>query len=290
MKSAPLTSAGRGWNRRAGRLLAVAAMAMAAFTGVAVAAAAPAAAAPGKFQLVGKGADSCAAPSTSQMSAFFNNTPYSAWGVYIGGEDRSCSQPNLTAGWVTTVTKQGWHLLPIWVGPQNPCASGFDHFSTSTTTAYSQGVAQAKSAYTALHALGMADNSPVIYDLEAPGSSTSTCINATKAFIRGWTVQLHVAPAQSAGVYTSTCGGFIDDFASNSPPPDFIDGADWDGATSVRTMACVSSSHWTQHQRHKQYQGGHNVTENGVTLNVDSDCSNGPTVALAAFNGNSACL
>ena len=56
------------------------------------------------------------------------------------------------------------------------------------------------------------------------------------------------------------------------------------------TSPCVSSGHWTEHQRHKQYEGGHNETYNGVTLNVDSTCSNGPTVALAPFNGNSACL
>lgn len=240
--------------------------------------------------LVGEGLDSCTAPSVSQMSAFWDNTPYSAWGIYIGGEDRACSQPDLTASWVSSVTAQGWHLLPLWVGPQNPCVPGYDHFSTDTSTAYSQGVQQALDSYNALTALGIGSNSPVIYDLETGGSSTTTCINATKSFIQGWVNQLHVAPAQSAGVYTSTCAGFMDDFASLSPPPDFIDGADWDGNPSTGTLSCVSSDHWTEHQRHKQYEGGHNETWNGVTLNVDSTCSNAPTVALAPFDGNSACL
>jgi hypothetical protein len=278
-------SAGRG-----GRFAAAVALALGAVAGTGVATAAPAVAAPQLEQLVGQGADSCTAPSLSQMTAFWTNTPYSAWGVYIGGIDRSCAQPNLTASWVTSVTKQGWHLLPLWVGPQNPCASGFDHFSSNTTTAFSQGKTEALSAYKALHALGMADNSPIIYDLEAPSSSTSACVSATKSFIKGWVTQLHVAPAQSAGVYTSTCAGFIDQFASNSPAPDFVDGADWDGDLSTSELPCVSASHWANKARHKQYQGGHNVTENGVTLNVDSDCSNGPTVALAAYNGTSACL
>jgi hypothetical protein len=249
----------------------------------------PAVAAPQKEQLVGQGLDSCAAPSVSQMSAFWNNTPYSAWGVYIGGVDRGCSQPNLTTAWVTAVTHQGWHLYPLWVGPQNPCAAGFDHFSTDTTTAYNQGKTEAVKAWNAMKALGMATNSPVVYDLEAPGSSTTACINATTSFVRGWVAQLHVAPAQSAGVYTSTCSGFIDQFTA-SPAPDFITGAAWDGVLSTRTMACVSSSHWTAHQRHKQYRGGHNETWGGVTINVDSDCSDGPTVALAPYSGNTACL
>src|ERR1700722_15100799 len=248
------------------------------------------AATPGNELLVGEGLDSCTAPSVSQMSAFWSNTPYSAWGVYIGGEDRACSQPNLTASWVSSVTAQGWHLLPLWVGPQNPCVPGYDHFSTNTSTAYSQGVQQALDSYSALTSLGIGSNSPVIYDLETGGASTTTCIDATKSFIHGWVNQVAGGAAQWAGGSTPPCGGFMDAFASLSPPPDFIDGADWDGNPSTGTLSCVSSGHWTEHQRHKQYEGGHNETYNGVTLNVDSTCSNGPTVALAPFNGNSACL
>jgi hypothetical protein len=36
----------------------------------------------------------------------------------------------------------------------------------------------------------------------------------------------------------------------------------------------VPSSDWVNQQRHKQYQGGHNETWNGSTINVDSDCAN----------------
>jgi hypothetical protein len=283
-------SPGRGVFGRRGRLAAAALLVLGALAGTGIAAAAPAAAAPQSEQLVGEGLDSCTAPSTAQMTAFWTNSPYSAWGVYIGGIDRSCSQPNLTKAWVTSVTNQGWHLLPLWVGPQNPCASGFDHFSSTASTALAQGKAEALSAYKAMTALGIASNSPIIYDLEAPSSSTAACKTATESFIKGWVTQMHVAPAQPAGVYSSTCSGFVDAFAANSPAPDFIDGADWDGDLSTSDMSCVSTSHWTGAKRHKQYQGGHNVTMNGVTLNVDSTCSHGPTVALAAFTGNSACL
>ncbi len=38
-------------------------------------------------------------------------------------------------------------------------------------------------------------------------------------------------------------------------------------------ISCVASTHWTSHQRHKQYQGAHNATYNGVTLNIDSRCA-----------------
>ncbi len=247
-------------------------------------------AAPQAERTIGKGLDSCSAPSVSQMKAFFSNTPYLVWGIYLGGIDRACSQPNLTASWVSSVTAQGWALLPLWVGPQNPCLAGFDHFSTNTTTAYSQGQTEARNAYTALIALGISANAPLIYDMEAAGSSTSTCIAATKSFVQGWVDQLAVAPAQPSGIYSSTCAGFLNTFATLSHPPNFIDGASYDGVISTSSMPCVSTSNWIYHQRHKQYAGGHNETWNGVTLNVDSTCSNGPAVALAAYNGNNGCL
>jgi hypothetical protein len=242
-------------------------------------------------KLTGYGADSCTAPSESQMRAFWTNTPYSYWGIYIGGSDRGCAQPNLTATWVSHMISMGWDLLPIWVGPQNPCTPGqASYFSSNPTTAASQGKAQALAAYNAWRTLSSQSNVPIDYDLEAGGTWTTACRTAAKAFVNAWVAQLHVAPAQTAGVYSSSCSGHLDDYAAIAHPPDFIDGADWDGNPSTSAISCVSSSHWTQHQRHKQYQGGHNETWNGVTINVDSDCSNGPSLALSAFNGTTACL
>src|ERR1700754_974540 len=84
------------------------------------AAVAPASAA-GTVKLTGYGADTCTAPSETQMRAFWTNTPYSYWGVYIGGADRACAQPNLTRTWVSHMLTMGWDLMPIWVGRQNPC-------------------------------------------------------------------------------------------------------------------------------------------------------------------------
>jgi len=244
--------------------------------GITVADSQIAAAAPAAQRQVGKGLDSCTAPSLKQMSAFWKNTPYTYWGIYIGGSTRGCNQPNLTANWVRQVTKQGWALLPIWVGPQNPCQPyQAGHFSKNAKTAYVQGKNQAKLAYNALHALGLPDNSPIDYDLEASGGRNSAaCVTATKYFIQGWVNQLHSPPAQRAGLYTSTCNGFLDQFATLNPDLDFIDGASWDRKPSTMVMPCVSTSHWNSHGRHKQYLGGHNESWNKVRLNVDSRCGN----------------
>ena len=45
---------------------------------------------------IGLGFDACTAPSTRTMAAW-GSSPYRAVGVYIGGLNRGCSQPNLTA-------------------------------------------------------------------------------------------------------------------------------------------------------------------------------------------------
>ncbi len=243
-------------------------------------AAAPAAA---TVSLTGYGADTCTAPSESQMKAFWNNTPFSYWGVYIGGADRGCSQPNLTSTWVSHMLTTGWDLLPVWVGPQNPCTPGqAAYFSTNTTTAYSQGKAQALAAYAAWKKLSSVANVPIDYDLEASGTDSTTCRNAAKAFVNGWVTQLHVAPAQKAGLYSSSCAGYLSDFRYIAHYPDFIDAADWDNSASVGGISCVPSNYWWNHQRHKQYRGGHNATYNGVTLNIDSRCSDGPVYGAAS--------
>ena len=40
------------------------------------------------------------------------SSPYRALGVYIGGANRACSQPNLTPAWVSEQVSEGWRLMP----------------------------------------------------------------------------------------------------------------------------------------------------------------------------------
>jgi len=135
----------------------------------------------------------------------------------------------------------------------------------------------ALAAYRRMVALGMdTTNAPVVFDLENYNTADSGCVNAVKSFIQGWVEQMHVPPAQQAGVYGSTCASGLQRLAEISTPPDFVTGASWDGNRNTGAMPCVDSGLWTNHQRHKQYAGEHYETWNGVTLNIDSDCSNAP--------------
>ena len=239
----------------------------------------------------GKGFDTCAAPSSSQMQAWWTNTPWSWVGVYIGGAVRGCSQPNLTASWMNTTYSQGWRHTLIWVGPQAPCSTYSTRISYDSATAYQQGKDEAVKAYNALIALGVtnsASGTPVVYDMEGYGSDAS-CKAAVKQFMQGWVDQLAVAPAQVAGVYGSACNSNLSDLATMARPPQFIWAANWDNNPSTSTLSCVSGTSWSNHQRLKQYQGDHNDTYGGVTLNIDSNCANGPLAPTGGLNSTSTC-
>ncbi|HVV91324.1 MAG TPA: hypothetical protein VHB53_12585, partial [Solirubrobacterales bacterium] len=51
----------------------------------------------------GLGFDTCSAPSTKAMAAWAES-PFRAVGIYIGGENSACSQPNLSSSWVSAQT------------------------------------------------------------------------------------------------------------------------------------------------------------------------------------------
>jgi hypothetical protein len=239
----------------------------------------------------GKGFEACAAPSTSTMQGWWTNTPWSWVGVYVGGSVRACSQPNLTSSWFNTTYAQGWRYQLIWVGPQAPCTTFSSRISSNTSTAYTQGKNEAISAWNALNSLGFgnATNTPVVYDMEAYPNDAA-CRAAVKSFMQGWVDQLSVAPAQLAGTYGSACGSYLQDLASMTKPVNYIWAAAWDADPSVYHVSCISTSSWTNHQRFKQYQGGHNETWGGVTLNIDTDCGDGPTAAGGYLYANSSCI
>jgi hypothetical protein len=164
-------------------------------------------------------------------------------------------------------------------------------FSYNTVTAYNQGFSEAGSAKTAALNLHLTNATPLVFDLEPWDTTNSTCVAAAKSFIRGWAAKMHAAPNQKAGVYGSTCASGLDNFVTINPAPDWIWGAKWDSDPSTSNLGtCVAASHWSFHQRHKQYRGPHNETWNGVTLNVDSDCANGPMYGVSNRLIDGTCL
>lgn len=239
------------------------------------------------------GFDTCSAPSTAAMSTWYVDSPYWWIGIYIGGNSRACAQPNLSAAWLNTTYGQGWRFAPLWVGPQAPCTTYYNRFSSNTSTAFQQGKNEAISAWYALVNLGFGSNAaqtPIYYDLEnySPPAAPGWCQTAVSYFIAGWVSQLHIIPAQVAGVYGSTCASYLNNLATISPPPDDIWGGD--GSSHTSSMSCINSGYWTQSQRLEQYSGGHVESYGGVAINIDNDCANGWLAPTTQYGTDQACL
>src|SRR3954447_2270052 len=83
--------------------------------------------------------DTCTAPTLAQLSAW-KASPYKALGIYIGGANRSCAQPQLTPSWVTAATAMGWRLVPVFLGLQAPCSTRPTALKMSTTSPTREGV------------------------------------------------------------------------------------------------------------------------------------------------------
>ena len=259
-----------------------------AANGAAAASAAPArqgnVVTPGNF--TGYGFDQCNAPSQSQMNRWLQSSPFLAVGIYISGDSRACrEQANLTPAWVRTQLAKGWRLLPITLGPQASCQPRFPRYGNDKTIipkpgkqgryskARKQGIAEATKTVGVAKTLGIAAGSTLWYDLEGFDSKNTNCRESALSFLSGWTGEIRDLGYVS-GVYSSASSGIaiLDSARVNRPNafnlPDQIWIARWDGRANTST-SYISDSGWHPHARVKQYQGGHNETWGGVTINID---------------------
>jgi len=233
----------------------------------------------GATVFTGYGIDTCTAPSVASLQAW-QASPYRAVGVYIGGANRACRDGNLSASWVSTVTGLGWSLMPIYVGLQAPCATQKGLQKISAAQAEAQGVAAADDAVQRAASFGLPSGSPITFDMEGYSTKNPSCSQTVETFLSGWVGELH-AQGFVPSVYGSAAST-IRDTATLSPLPDAIWIANWNGVASVFGDPYVSDSLWPDHQRIRQYKGGHKETWGGVTLNIDNDYVDGPVVGAAA--------
>lgn len=226
--------------------------------------------APGTFR--DKAFDACAAPSQTAMNAW-RSSPYKAVGIYISGSVRACSQPNLTSSWVSTNAANGWQFILIDVGRQNPCSTYGSKFSTDPATARQQGRDAAAGARTAAANLGFAPGSAIYSDIEGY-ASTATCRASMLSYVSGWTEKLNEF-GYLGGVYSSAGSGMVDLAAgynnASYKRADHVWFAWWNGLADTNSGSYIPASYWANHQRLHQYQGGHNETYGGATINIDSD-------------------
>lgn len=144
---------------------------------------------PGDYR--GLGFDTCAAPSQAVMDVWRKSSGYGSLGIYIGGVNIGCLQPNLNAAWVSRQVSRGWHLLPIYVGHQAPCSNLANRFSYDVPTARRQGQADAANAMAMARRRDIAAPSTLYSDVEGYDSSDRRCVAAVMSYLSGWTFALH---------------------------------------------------------------------------------------------------
>jgi peptidoglycan hydrolase-like protein with peptidoglycan-binding domain len=231
--------------------------------------------------MVGYGFDQCEAPSQSAMTTWLKYSPFRAVGIYMSGSLRFCQkQTNLTPTWVRTQLATGWRLLPIHLGAQASCTTRDRYqknkISADSTDGYAkaraQGRAEADVATSAAKALGIVAKSTIYYDLEAFDARISSCRLSSLYFLQGWTRRIH-KNGYVSGVYSSAASGIkvLDDarvtVGNTITLPDQIWIADWNKKADVNSTY-IRSDGWAGRRIH-QYQGGHDETYGGVTINID---------------------
>jgi len=232
----------------------------------------------------GQAFDTCTAPPLSAMRAW-TASPYRAIGVYVGGQNRTCLQPELTSAWVREVVNLGWRLIPIFKGLQAPCGGKPTDVKIVPSAAAAEGTSAADSASEQVKALGMFKGSAVYYDMEPYTTTNKACRTAVLTFLSAWTKELHrlgyvsgvyenlnLGARDLAGVYNS----------SAYARPDALWIARYDLNPALTGWAGIADNLWAVHQRAKQYHADFSATYGRVTLTIDADNFDAP-VATTAF-------
>lgn len=236
---------------------------------------------PGTF--AGRGFDACDAPDQATMTAWLASSPYRAVGIYIAGENRACrpetgGQANLTASWVNAQRIAGWHLLPIYLGPQPFCTRSTKPIRFNAANASSMARDAAAEAVTAARALGLVPGSTIFNDIEDYDPDHTACRAAVLTYQSVWTGRVHELGYLS-GFYSSLGSGVRDQVAVYDSTayvrPDYLWFARYDGVQTVSNDA-IPSTFWL-HRRIKQYRSPETEppipteTYGGRTLAVDQD-------------------
>ena len=232
----------------------------------------------------GQAFDACTAPPLTTMQAWLAS-PYRAIGIYVGGQNRTCAQPELTPDWVRAVADLGWRLIPIYKGLQAPCGGKPTDSKITPSAAAAEGTSAADDASLQVKALGMFKGGAIYYDMEQYTTTDSACRSAVLTFLSAWTAELHrlgyvsgvyenlnLGARDLAGVYNSAA------YAR----PDALWIARYDRDPALTGWAGIADQLWAVHQRAKQYQADFTVSYGGAQVTIDADNFDAP-VATTAF-------
>ena len=217
----------------------------------------------------GKGFDTCIAPSSPQMDDWYAHSPYRGVGVYIGGASyhpdqdcKSAANPNpapdggYNAAWVQHQAATGWGMWAIYAGQQGPTLTAAGANPTAL------GVSDAKDAVAKASALGFAPGTTIFVDME-PYHENATA-QAVVAYLKSFGSALN-GTGFKLGLY-GTSGNpasghsAIGDAAADPGLQAQISAVDISGSTSdqenfnaTTNDPYVPATDWGKHQRIHQY-------------------------------------
>lgn len=231
---------------------------------------------PAQRTYTGHAFDTCTAPSLTAMKAWHTGF-YGAAAVYVGGRNRGCSQPNLTASWVRSVSAVGWKLIPLYVGAQPPCQNSSSPEKLTASTAASLGANDATDAVAKASALGMKAGSAIYLDMEPYDITDKACNDAVLTYVRSFTRTLR-AKTYRAGFYgfTSSSAKAIATAANKTDLPGNLWYALWDKQYTTTTDWPWGSTQFTDRSRGHQYMVNSKETRGGYTITVDRDAWDAP--------------
>jgi hypothetical protein len=200
------------------------------------------------------------------MKAWRSNSPYRAIGIYIGGSDEACAQPNLTKSWLTKQAAAGWHFMPMYVGPQA-------EFGELGRHPGHQGQAAARDAVAQAERLGLGAGTPIYYDMEAyPAGETGKALR----FLTAWSSWLHTL-GYSSGIYSSSSAAvraLAHQYTTGKYAlPNVIFDALWNGKENTSDRV-LRATEWSIHRRVHQFAGNDAQTYGGDSINIDRDYLN----------------
>jgi len=236
---------------------------------------------PGTGVIQAQGFDACHLPEISEMQTWWKQSPYDFYALYMGGISlyKECAIAN--SAWVSAVHQQGWSFVPTWVGPQAPCSSYLRKMSSDPAITYQQGRQEAEDASAKAATMGLTQDglggTVIYYDLEVFGGANEACRKATSSFMNGWVERLNEL-GNIAGGYGAH-NSYVEDWVTIPHVPNVVWAASWytniyDPWASVNGITWLNGF-WTNHQRIRQYTGGHNETWGSIKFNIDSNVADG---------------
>jgi hypothetical protein len=233
-----------------------------------------------EYYELAEGFDTCAHPTDAGLSDWWNDTPWYAYGYYLGGDGGAyvgCTPVSLSV--LDHAVNLGFGVVPFWYGPQLPGACGGTNEYTipldNNTADEEDGIAQAEDATVAAENADYDTYDTIYLDVEGFDNNAG-CVTAEEWYVFGWDAYMYVYSPYAPAMYGSTCSSYLNDIATmfgggDAVPQDIV-AADPNNNPEIFNLECLSNSYWVNYQRDHQFTNPITLKYGGYSLPIDEEC------------------